>query len=399
MSNSSQLFPFLRLPAELRELVYLKALSPAENKQVTDDGYEAYKFDLGLLRVNRQIYYEARKVLSDNSAFVRIATPWAEAERHIRDNGYVPVVTTDEKAKKFSIHHLRVNIDAPGHIREDHEYHHFVILASDLKRFCEMWFYSDLGHLGLNSYLRLTLSLQDPYSPSFDPRPLSKALQKRLLEPFGLIKGLHEVVVKGDHYESIEKSMRDAMAVPYISPMACLEEAARLKGEGNDALHGKHYREAIELYERAFLAMHIVCQGRRRSVWADAFFQTRIHEGVFKGQDGHVARLVLRVQLVANIVHAYLNLENYEEARFWGERTINIIRENTPGFEDEPLRDFVAAKELGKIYFRTGKACKALKDYVEAKRLLRVALGYLPGDQSQIKSELDTCHAPRSESI
>ena len=400
MSFSKHYFPLLRLPAELRELIYLKTLSPVENKRDAGDGYEAYKYDLNILLGNRQLYYEARKIFRDNNQFVSIVTPWPEAQQYVKIQGFVPIIVEGGKAKKFKNYHLGINIDAPNHHIEGQDLQRFVILISDLERFCKMWFYSDMGYPGLNAHLRLTLTLQDPYAQSFDHRPVSKALQKRLLEPFGVVKGLHEVVIQGEHYQSIEKSMRDAMAVPHMSPAACLEEATRLKGDGNNALQAKRYQEAIELYEQSFLAMHIVCEGRRRTVWADAFFQTEIFEGTFKGKYGNVVRLVLRVQLVANIILAYLNLENYEEARFWGQRTIDLMR-NAVGGGDEPLPDFIAAKEMGKIYFRTAKAYKALTDYVHAKRYFRTALGYLTNDhdQKQINDEITTCHAPRSGSV
>ncbi|KAI4156612.1 MAG: hypothetical protein LQ340_000159 [Diploschistes diacapsis] len=397
MSRGDQHFPFLRLPGELRELIYLKALAPVENTRDLGDGHKAYAFDLSIFRVNQQLYYEARKIFRDNNVFVVIATPWHEAQQHVRMEGFVPILATGEKARMFKDYHLGVTIDAPGHSRKD-ALVRFLILVDDLKRFCNMWFYSDLGLPGLNAHLRLTLVLQDPYAPPFDPRPVSKALQRRLLEPFGVVKGLYHVTIKGEHYPSIEKSMRDEMAIPYKSPTACLEEAMRLKGEGNTALQGKRYREAIELYEQAFLAVHIVCEGRRRSVMADPFFQTEITEGTFKGQYGHIARLRLRVQLVANVVHAYVNLENYEEARFWGERSINLMRQAVGG-DDEPMHEFVASKEMGKIYYRTGKACKALADFEAAKQYFRIALAHLPGDRDQINHDLNSCHAPRSESV
>ncbi|MCJ1330227.1 hypothetical protein MMC10_006910 [Thelotrema lepadinum] len=400
MSLSKSYFPLLRLPAELRELIYLKTLSPVENKQYTGDGHEIYRYDLDLLLVNRQLYYEARKIFRENNQFISIVTPWPEAQQYVKIQGFVPIIVVGDRAKRFKNWHLGITIDAPNHQMEGQDLQRFVILISDLERFCKMWFYSDMGYPGLNAHLRLTLKLQDPYAQPFDPRTVSKALQKRLLEPFGVVRGLHEVRIIGEHYQSIEKSMRDAMAIGHTPPAACLEEAARLKSEGNNALQAKRYQEAIELYEQSFLAMHIVCEGRRRTVWADAFFQSEILKGAYKGQYGNMVRLMLRVQLVANIILAYLNLENYEEARFWGQRTIDLVS-NAVGGGDEPLPDFVAPKEMGKIYFRTAKAYKAQANFVHAKRYLKTAKGYLTHehDQKQIEDEIEACHAAESEAI
>ena len=66
-----------------------------------------------------------------------------------------------------------------------------------------MWYYSDLSHPGLNSNLRLKLKLQDPYAVSLETRPVPKALQLKLLEPFGEVKGLFDVEFDGEIYSSV----------------------------------------------------------------------------------------------------------------------------------------------------------------------------------------------------
>ncbi|MCJ1250940.1 hypothetical protein MMC30_008168 [Trapelia coarctata] len=371
--------PFLELPGEIRELIYHNVFRSYDNKHDSGGGYQHYKFDLSLMRVNQQIYYESRKVFRQNNIFVSIETPWPEAQDHVRKDGYVPILITDEQAARFKNQHLSVVIDAPRY-QPIQEARKFIILVDDLPVFTEMWFYSDLTHPGLNANLRLTLKLQDPYPLPSESRPVPKALQQKLLGPFGIVKGLHEVRVVGEHYPSVERAMREGMATPYKSAEECLEEAEKLKDEGNKAGNNKNYEEAIELYERAFLAMHIVCEGRRRSVWADEYFHRELQSGPNKGQHGQMIRLVLRVRLVANIVHAYLQLHDYEEARFWGKRSIDLMYDPLDAENDGPVPNFVAAPEMGKIYYRTAMAYKALGDKVEARRLLKFAVKYLPND-------------------
>ena len=371
---------FLELPGEIRELIYHHVFRSYANKHDSGGGYKHYKFDLSLMRVNQQIYYESRKVFRQNNVFVSIETPWPEAQERVRKDGYVPILITDEQATRFKSQHLTVVIDAPRY-QPIEKARKFIILVDDLPVFTEMWFYSDLTHPGLNQNLRLTLKLQDPYPVPFESRPIPKALQKRLLEPFGIVKGLHEVRVEGDHYPSVEKAMRDGMETPYKTAEECLEEAAKLKDEGNEALKNKKYKEAIALYERAFLAIHIVCEGRRRSVWADEYFHRELQSGPNKGQHGQMIRLVLRVRLVANIVHAYLQMHDYEEAKFWGKRSIDLMYDPLDVENDGPIPDFVAAPEMGKIYYRTAMAYKALGDKDEARRLLKFAAKYLPTDK------------------
>ena len=383
VSDAASPSPFLSLPGEIRELIYYEVLCSAENTHHQDDGYKHYKYDLNLLRVNRQIHYEARKVFRQNNIFVSVETPWPEAQHHVAIEGHVPILITGEVAQRFKNCHLTVKIDAPEFYQYSRHPRKFIILLEDLRTFCEMWFYSDLTHPRLNSNLRLTLHLQDPYALDFEQKPIPKALQKKLLSPFGLVKDLHSVNVGGEHYESVVKSMKDAMAEPYESAEECLERATSLKDEGNEALRQMKYKEAIHLYERAFLAIHIVCQGRRRSIWADAFFQKEIRSGQFKDQHAQLTRIFLRVRLVANVIQAYLKLGDFKEAEFWGLRSIKLFRGTRDlgeGEEDDAVLAFPAATEMGKIYYRTGVAAKALGDKEQARSLMRVAVKYLPND-------------------
>ena len=380
-------FPFLSLPRELRDCVYHFLLSPAHNHSIDLDEYKTYHYRLALLRANQQIYHEARRVLRLENIFVAISTPWPEAQPHATRQGFVPMLATGNIADRFRHQHLDVIIDAPAHRAEDAIMSRFIILLDDLPSFAQMWFYSDLGYPGLNEHLRLTLALRDPYSPSYEQRTIPKKLQQRLIEPFGIVKHLNDVVIRGEHYSSIETSLREAMKEKQKSPLKCLEEAERLKELGNQALTAKNYTSALSFYEQAHIAMHIVVYGRRRSVWADAFFQTELREGPHKGEYGQMVRLVLRITLVANIVMAYLNMENYEMAYFWGMRSIKIMREASKNEEPMP-GPWPAPKQMGKIYYRTAKACTKIGYNMEAEKLFKVALEYLPGDRKVIVEEL-----------
>lgn len=374
---------FFRLPRELRDEVYASLLAPHNFRVEHEDDYVEYKYDLRLLRVNRQIYEEAKQVFRRLNVFARIETPWPEAKQHISDEGRVPIIATGPPAAAFSAVHLRVYIEAYQYVFGEGHTHHLVILAEHLPSFCRMWYYSDLSHPGLNAHLRLTLTIQEPFALNQADKAVPSSLKRRLLEPFGEIKGLHELRIEGQGDGSIEKELRDAQAVPYKSAAECLDEATRLKDEGNVALQKNQFREALSLYEEAFKAMHIVVSGKRRSIWGNAFFEVNLHSGRYAEQYGQLVRLILRVKLVANTTLAYLKLENYHMAKFWGMRSIQLMREGM-GIEndddDEPMLGFAAANEMGKIYYRTGLACKALDEKEQARKLLRIAGQYLPRD-------------------
>ncbi|GME42029.1 Tetratricopeptide-like helical protein [Neofusicoccum parvum] len=375
--------PLFRLPRELRDEIYAHLLAPHVFRVERPDDYVDYKYDLRLLRVNRQIHHEARDVFRRLNTFARIETPWPEAKQHISDEGRVPIIASGPHAAAFTKVHLRVYIEAYQYVFGEGDTHHMVILVEHLQDFCRMWYYSDLSHPGLNSHLRLTLTLQDPFPADGVEKPLPASLKRKILEPFGEIKKLHELRIEGQGDKSIEESLRDAQAVPYKTPDECLAEATRLKDEGNVALQKNRFGEALRLYEEAFLAMHIVVAGKRRSIWGNAFFETHLHSEQFESQYGQLVRLVLRVKLVANTTLTYLKMENYQMAKFWGMRSIQLMREGM-GIEndddDEPMLGFAAANEMGKIYYRTGLACKAMDETEQARKLFRIAAQYLPRD-------------------
>ena len=364
-------------------MVYRFALSFQENKRTNIEGYTSYSVIPAWLWINRQIHQEATAVFRKN-IFVAISTPWPRAFEHIELQGYVPMLAVGKAGETFKSYHLDVQISSP-HITEAHaSLERFIILLDDLKTFCDFWFYQDLDHPGLNTHLELTLVLRDPYSPDWDNRTVPKALQRQFFQPFGVVKSLNGVKVSGDHYPSIAKSMRDTMEAPAKSPEECFEEAITLKDEGNVLLQNKQYRAAIKKYEESFFAIHIVVQGRRRSVWADAYLHAELRSGPRKGQYGHIVRIVLRFELVANTILAFFKLGEYEEARFWGMRTINLMGDVTP---DEPL-EFPAGKSIGHIYLRTAWSCKELGEKGEALKFFRIAAGYLPSERQAIDDEI-----------
>ncbi|KXT13520.1 hypothetical protein AC579_4172 [Pseudocercospora musae] len=389
---------FLSIPPEIREEIYRLIFDPATNRTYDDDEYADYNFGpaFQLLKVNRQIYLEARKIFRDQNVFVRIETPWPEAQQHVALEGHVPILVTKEKAKAFQNYSLKINIDAPEHSSMDWDTQRFIILLDDLPAFTKMWYYADLTHPSLNVHLRLRLELRDPYAADWEEKRVARAIQKRMLLPFGEVKGLHATVIEGDlrPFKSIEEEMRKLQAVPHMSPEHCLREATRLKFEGNAELGKGNYQAALELYNEAWRAIHVVIKGRKRHIHADRFFGRELTEEPFKGKNGQAERLVLRVQLVANTCQVFLKLNRWDDCRFWGMRTINMLREamgadermSIPA-EDEAVLGFPAADQMGKIYYRTAVAHKELGDESEARRLLRVAAIYLPRDEN-VKKEM-----------
>ena len=396
---------FLGLPAEIREEVYRLLLQPSASRKEYADEYITYDYvpALQLLLTNRQVYIEARKVFHDLNVFVRVETPWPEAQAHVQMEGHVPIVVSKETAGNFLGHSLNISIDAPEHPNMQWDTQKFVILAEDLDKFTTMWFYSDLSHPGLNEHLRMTLELRDPFAPDHEEKRMPKALQRRLLLSFAKIKGLNRASAEegtrivGDlkPYSSVEKEMRKLQDEPHQSPEHCLREATRFKFEGNAELAKENYQGALDRYNDAWKAMHVVIKGRKRHIHADPFFARTLREEPYIGKNGQTERLLLRVHLVANTCAVYLKQKNWDLCHHWGMRSVEMLREamgidqrgGELSPEEEAVPAFPAAAQIGKIYYRTAVACKELGDESQARKLLRVARIYLPNDDS-VKKEV-----------
>ncbi|KAF3111120.1 hypothetical protein TWF225_003838 [Orbilia oligospora] len=409
----------LSIPAELRNQIYTYLLSPYNNREPLEDGSYTYEFfqSLVIFRINRQIYLESRKIFHQLNTFVKISTPWQQAKYHVALDGQVDILDDTFRAEKFRLHTLSVQINAvypsPEAMEDPQAMFSFIILleTGDLDRFCRSWFYSSVTMPYLNSHLILNIGLQDPYISS-SPFPIpgephvSKQKQSQLLQPFGQIKDLREFHINGNItvYPSVRKALKTEMETPLDSPETCLERGTELKDLGNEALMAGKYTEAIKLYNKAFHAIHIVINARTRRVYGDPFFDKIIRTpGPFKDQHAGQARILLRVRLVANTILAYLKLQDYDMALLTGMRTIRLMRASIGLDEDngaldaamEALSGFIASGEMGKIYFRTAMAYKALNRRMEAYKLLAVASVYLPNDKT-IKQELEASTAKRA---
>ncbi|KAL9013441.1 MAG: hypothetical protein Q9173_001853 [Seirophora scorigena] len=386
------MFPFLLLPAEIRDQIYHDILSSdnARCPPVDDDEPASYKFDLAILHANKQIHHEAKKAFQDN-VFIKITTPWPESIEHISSEGRVPIITTGHRAEHFESFHLWIWIDTPSVPLSGPTYS-MLICLEDLPAFTRMWHFSNLNHQSLNTFLRLKLTLQDPHVPD---RKIPRNLQNRLLRPFGLVKNLHSLSVRGAKVlPSVEEALFKEQAVPDPSPEECLECATALKEEGNKSLQTGHYATALQFYTDAFAAIHITVSGRKRHVHADGYYTGKLASGLYKGQRSDYVRLVLRVKLVANFIQAYLKMKEWEEARFWGRRSIALFRSSLTGDLDNDLRDhtkwgwvseaanmgFPAQAEMGKIMYRTALASRALRCDKEVENLIRAAAICLPHD-------------------
>ncbi|CAD0114957.1 unnamed protein product [Aureobasidium uvarum] len=378
----------LDLPREIRDNIYTHLFTPSANKHTTnDETTTTYTYaQHNLFLCSRQLYHEARRIFLEQNTFVKITTPFPQSRVQVAEDG-VPIVV--EAAEGFTQHRLGVVITLPAAEVETVE-DTFVIHIDDLETFCDSWLFSAVEVKELNPHLALRLSLEEPLAatPLDESTAVEKkvlrTLQEKLLYPFGRIKHLLSVDIAGTPLpdDTVIAEMKRLMAVPLESPAERLILATTHKDAGNVALKAGQALSALEHYRKAWKALFIVVNGRHRKTHCEHYFEIILSEPPFEGQHGSMVAIVLRVRLVANTLLAYLNLHEWDTAVHIGMRTINMMRGGRDNLEpdEEASNGWIAGPEMGKIYYRTALAYKEMDDKYEARRLLKVAVLYLPRD-------------------
>jgi hypothetical protein len=292
---------------------------------------------------------------------------------HISSEGLVPIVCADAQANAFTAHHAVVQIDSPLQIVVPE--HQVVMLADDLPLFTRTWYYSALSYPSLNERLNTTFVLRNPLKEEDEDddsnnneeqndqeregRGVPIAIQRKLLLPFEHVKGLHATHFSG-FSPTVQAELAALQARPIPSLQQALESATDYMAAGDTALANTSNRdaafEALELYKQAFHAIHILIHDRTRRVMADVFFHDTLTQGRYAGQTGITIRVILRLKLVARFVAAYNQLASWDDAAFWGMRSINILEESlNPDFEAF-LTHILGGADVGLIYLRTAIA-------------------------------------------
>jgi hypothetical protein len=332
---------------------------------------------------------------------------------HISSEGLVPIICSDYRADNFNDHHLLIQITAPFH-QAVPEYS-VVLLLEDIHLFTQTWYYSALSYPMLNDRLSTTFILRDPDMDDVDEgdeKDIPLALQRKLLLPFGQVKGLYSMEVEGFN-KTVERELRAAMAIPPPSLQQSVESATKLLHEGDAHLARglEGVDEALESYRQAFYAIHILIKERTRRVLADTFFHTTITSGVYAGQTGMTVRVILRLKLVARTISAHLTQQNWGEAAFWGMRSVRIMSEAMATEFEDFLADLVGGDDVGLVYVRTGIALykmkadiehwhEELKEYegeemADVSELFRVSQKHLKRGKERVRKELEAYDIPR----
>ncbi|KAF2993038.1 hypothetical protein E8E13_000516 [Curvularia kusanoi] len=412
-------FRFLDLPLELREQIYALYFRPADRLRksaaLESQGFYGgvYGFDLRLMRTSKQVSREARKVWRREVKTVKVGTPWPSAVNHISSEGLVPIICSDHRANCFNDHHALVQITAPFHQAVPE--HTVILLLDDLHLFTQTWYYSALSYPMLNDRLSTTFVLRDPDMDDVDEgdeKDIPLSIQRKILSPFGQVKGLYGMEVEGFD-KGIERELRAAMAVPPPTLRHSCELSTKLLHEGDAhlALGADGAKDALESYKAAFHAIHILIYGRTRRVLADTFFHASINSGPYAGQTGMTVRVILRLKLVARMVAAYLVQSSWAEAAFWGMRSVRIMSEAMDTEFEDFLAELVGGDDVGLVYVRAGIALYKMKADIErwhdeikayegeemadVRRLFEVSQKHLKRGKANVRREVEKYGLPR----
>jgi hypothetical protein len=286
---------------------------------------------------------------------------------HISSEGLVPIICTDHRANCFNDHHALIQITAPFHeVVPDHA---VVLLLDDLHLFTQTWYYSALSYPMLNERLSTALVLRDPDLDEVDEgdeKDIPLSIQRKILLPFGEVKGLHSTEVEGFD-KSIERELRAAIAEPPPTLRDSCELSTKLLQEGDAHLaRGQAGASAaLDSYRAAFHAIHILIDGRTRRVLADAFFHAKITSGTYAGHTGMTVRVILRLKLVSHMVSAYLVQAAWAEAAHCGMRSVRIMGDAMDTEFEDFLAELVGGDDVGLVYVRAGLALYKMKADVE----------------------------------
>ena len=206
------------------------------------------------------------------------------------------------------------------------------------------------------------------------------------------------------------------MEEPEVTPEDCIERAIDSVSNAETAMDDQAWDKARLAYMAAFDSIHVFHHGRRREIKCEHFYNVELRTGRFTGQYAHYVRIMLRIQLVASVMECYLKLKDYEEALFWGRRSILTFKRSTTYprselLENDPVPQertqrmadrhwlidkdwdafmkaacevsFAGKPDMGLIFYRTAVAGRAVRkrDDEEVQALIKAAMAFRPEDE------------------
>lgn len=341
-----------------------------------------YDLQPAILRTNKQINKESRRVLYNENLFVLVKYPQGFGLDEVLTQDLTLLAAKEDDVRCFRsdlLISLHVDLCLPGIESQ------IVIAANELPVFCRLLKRFDDKISGFLSRLILSLGVFPSYTLDVDasahmrkssrvswkPRPLLQ--QRKLLEPFA---GLHSMTnlkiadmdgkTQYINVKLVEDVKKRASRAPYIMEEV-LDISAKINEKGNEAFRAGDFALAQSLYESALVARE---DGSRY-----------LEEGELAGQT-HLLQAtgLLGFRIGSNLVAALLRLQQWTAAHEKATTVINMVEKIGKNIVFEP-------GALAKLYHRRALASQGMGKMARAVKEIQEALSFDPKN-TQMKAKL-----------
>lgn len=414
----------LDLPLELRQQIYRIIFRPADNRTYLRTG--GYNYDYAaaqtIFGVNRQLAIEAKHIYRQLNIFV-ILTTVMPCDWFPHYMNAVPITMDMPKYAHIPLHlGIRYKYGSPMQAQDM-----LFIHIDDFETFANVWIYACIMAPKLNPMEKMSMRILDgrkmrpkkvlteeqqsqldmpvhmwerireSWVNDLEPE-LSTVLQRKLLLPLRQLKTVEiEEIDDSLADKAIIDQVKKDHAEPPARELSFYVESVKLKTRGAELVAAKDHAKALKIYERAFHMNEDASEPFQKPIMSTMRWKLfdRTHSD---RESDFLFRVHLRNQLISNIVLCNNKLTDYDEAIKWAMIAIKDVREyrgvdiayGASDAEDEADTGHVAQKELGKIYYRAALAYKAKDEMSDARKLLRVAILYLPNSH-EVAAEMASC--------
>lgn len=293
--SSQKPFRFLELPLEVRNAIYNVILCsppppklwPLEQQDLVgvpdENSHLCHLFETQILRVNHQIYSEAKDVMLRGNQFIRIRGRGthgvgAYAQMIIRSRQIPILATTPSFQDSFNGIVMTYIIDwakdkippdvanPVGALQIDDV--EFVILRRDLDVFCEtLALLALLTYEGFDEESLHIVEIHNPFHGTLSPDFMSETNQERLLQPFcDHLQGFKHMFICGHVSPQVSEAVPKRLANEQLtSPEEALVGVQNAKDKGNTFFRRREFYKAAAAYWKASIEVRTI---KRRSSWS-----------------------------------------------------------------------------------------------------------------------------------
>lgn len=385
----------LDFPQEIRDCIYAKLLTSKHEQPCQVHDKVQHHVEPQILRVNKQIYKEAKDVMLRANLFVKLSTNLSDLEEIIHHMN-LPLVVEGKAAEAFDCHVLHSIIRTPSF--DNKNAINFVILALDHDKLCQgietTFSYTSLVDECDRHTAEVTVTLVNPFETKAEtdndtPMPsLSMQVKESLLEPYrSHLKGYKGFEIKGDFPEYLKRAaMIEVQSKPQQTPQDILDAIRSYKELGQEQFDQGDMGEAQVTWLQGCLQLNMVDAGPNRKELQQA------GGGAFADE-----LTKLHFDICLNLAGLYVQLMRQSSdnpqylQRMFGPM-LHVLHDGTQMVQVFGSTWLPSEQQVGQLYYRVATATRLSGNRGELRRALtgiQMAVAWLPGDQ-EILAERDT---------